>query len=609
MKLNGEVNYVLPDKSRKRPSWRVTTNPHAMMWLKRIFPQVAEGQHGHVYISDTDAHRRQLVWFLDMFPMVLEERLRLRLIEGATRHVRSQNHVERVLTGNYTPRNFDVALPPRDYQTFAAELTLRTGGLLLADDLGLGKTLVGILVLVDPRSRPAMVVCPTHVQRQWWREFRKFAPKMRVHIVRSTTPYDVRRPRKGGQRKCGFCRGARCGRCFRTGLRDPTRSEQLADDPESFPDVLICTYAKLHGWADELHGLVRGLVFDEAHELRRAEGEIGIPTKKYAAAKHLAEGASVRLGLTATPVINYGDELRNVIDVLRPGALGTAPEFSTAWCGTVGKNANKKVKDPKALGLHVRDAGLFLRRTRKDVGRELPPIVRVPYYIDADQAKLDEVEESCTALVKIILGTKPAKQAEAMHAAGELSQKLRQATGIAKAPFVAKFVEMMIDQGEKVLLGGWHRAVYSIWAEKLKKYNPVFYTGSESPAQKEASRAAFVEGNCPVMIMSLRSGSGLDGLQKVCKVVAFGELDWSFGMHEQFEGRANRDDSCGQVTSYYLVTDSGTDPIVLDVLGIKRGQSEPVKDPMAERLQALTSEPDRVRALALRYAEEKGIRI
>jgi hypothetical protein len=45
---------------------------------------------------------------------------------------------------------------------------------------------------------------------------------------------------------------------------------------------------------------------------------------------------------------------------------------------------------------------------------------------------------------------------------------LRQATGIAKAPFVADFVRLLVESGEKVLLYGWHREVYSIWRDKLK---------------------------------------------------------------------------------------------------------------------------------------------
>ncbi len=70
---------------------------------------------------------------------------------------------------------------------------------------------------------------------------------------------------------------------------------------------------------------------------------------------------------------------------------------------------------------------------------------------------------------------------------------MRQATGIAKAPYVAEFVRMLVESGESVMLYGWHRDVYNIWLERLAEFNPVMYTGTEGPAAKERSKQAFLE--------------------------------------------------------------------------------------------------------------------
>src|SRR3546814_3105109 len=75
---------------------------------------------------------------------------------------------------------------------------------------------------------------------------------------------------------------------------------------------------------------------------------------------------------------------------------------------------------------------------------------------------------------------------EKMNAAGEFDALMRQATGVAKAPFVAEYVRLLCESGEKVVLFGWHREVYAIWQEKLKDLKPVLYTGSESESQKDA---------------------------------------------------------------------------------------------------------------------------
>src|SRR5690606_41175610 len=70
-----------------------------------------------------------------------------------------------------------------------------------------------------------------------------------------------------------------------------------------FRSVIISNYHKLAGWADVLAGKVRSVVFDEVQELR-------IPgTGKYYAARHIAGQADFRLGLSATPIYNYGGEI------------------------------------------------------------------------------------------------------------------------------------------------------------------------------------------------------------------------------------------------------------------------------------------------------------
>ncbi len=190
------------------------------------------------------------------------------------------------------------------------------------------------------------------------------------------------------------------------------------------------------------------------------------------------------------------------------------------------------------------------------------------------------------------------------QAARDLDWRLRQATGIAKAPYVAAFVKMLLESGETVVLFGWHREVYEIWKDALKDYRPVFFTGTENPAQKEASKEAFLSGETKLLIMSLRAGSGIDGLQEACRTVVFGELDWSPGIHEQAIGRLHRDGQTDTVTAYYLLADDGSDPVVADVLGVKRLQIEGLRDPDGPLVRQLTTDLDRVKKLAASFLQQ-----
>ena len=249
----------------------------------------------------------------------------------------------------------------------------------------------------------------------------------------------------------------------------------------------------------------------------------------------------------------------------------------------------------------------MLRRTRADVGRELPPVTKIPQYVECDQAALDKIKGSAVELAKTILASQQNYRGEKFRASEEFNVLMRQATGISKAPYVAEFVRLLLESGEKVVLYGWHREVYGIWLEQLAAFKPRLYTGTESPKEKEAAKLAFTEGDCRLLIISLRSGAGLDGLQHHCRTVVFGELDWSPGVHEQCIGRVDRDEQTEAVMAYFLIAEEGSDPIMADVLGLKRNQIEAVRDPNAELIEKLEVETGNVKRLAESYLNKLGV--
>lgn len=552
--------------------WVIECEPHVVLRLKRVFGKLSKSAHGKLKLSATPENTLDLQWFLQRYPMDVSPANELDA--RASHHRDAIALVDAMLERRVPAPAIDLAVPLREYQRIAAGIVLQTGSLLLADDVGLGKTASAIGIFSDPRTLPALVVTLTHLPRQWEAEIKRFAPRLRTHIIQKGTPYDL----------------TTLGRLKRQQL-------SLAG---SFPDVIITNYHKLSGWAETLAPLVRSVVFDECQELRT-----GNSSAKGAAAKHIASKAAFRMGLSATPFYNYGGELWNVMEVLKPGALGTEEEFTREWC-TCGL-AKPRIKDPKSFGTYVRESGLMLRRTRTDVGRELPALTKIPHHVDADTSVLDDVADKASELARIILQQGGQEfRGQKMMASEELSIRMRQATGIAKAPFVAEFVRLLVESGEKVVLYGWHREVYSLWLERLAGLSPALYTGTESPAQKEEAKRRFVAGETPVLIMSLRSGAGVDGLQHVSRTVVFGELDWSPGVHEQCTGRIYRDGQREPVMAYYLIADSGSDPIVADVLGVKRQQIEGVRDPHGNLVEQLEGGEENVRRLAEAVLRERG---
>lgn len=229
--------------------------------------------------------------------------------------------------------------------------------------------------------------------------------------------------------------------------------------------------------------------------------------------------------------------------------------------------------------------------------------------IEADEDAFKALQGDAINLAKIVLRHNEQFRGEKMQAAGEFDAMLRQATGIAKAPYVAEFVKLLLDSGEPIVLFGWHRAVYGIWSEALAAYNPVLYTGSESAIQKAEAIDTFVNGRSQLMIMSLRSGAGIDGLQGYCHIGVFGELDWSPGVQEQCMGRFHRDGQDEPCTAYFLVSNSGADPVMAEVLGVKREQIESVRNPDAALAESIDTGENNIRRLAREFLERRGMAI
>ena len=529
MKTYGSVQF---DADKKQ--WRVTALPHVRGMLKRIFAggKKRQGADGAFVMPATGDTAVNLEWVTQRYPMTGDvDKLR----EAAHAYQHLLHEIESVHSEGYQPRTFELAHPAREYQRRGADVYLRRGFQLLADEVGLGKTVSSICALTDPRTLPAVVVCPVHLLRQWKDEIARFAPSLHTHILKKSTPYEL--PLQDGRA----------------------------------PDVVISTYHRIGGWVDHLEKTIKSVIFDEAQELRHRG------TGKYSSCQRLCHAAAFKQMNTATPIYNMGGEIYSLVNLLSPDMLGTWDEFRDEWC-VPGYGDKAALRDPVEFGEWLRDQHAMLRRTRKEVGRELPPVTRITHEVEADARALDDIAGAAGELARILMDSNPAAKGAKMRAAGEFDMMLRQATGIAKAPYVADFVSMLCENGEKVVLWGWHRAVYEIWKARLAKYKPVMYTGTESEKQKADAVAAFRKpshkGGSDVFIMSLRSGTGLNGLQDVCSIGVVGELDWSPGVLEQCYGRLWRDGQAGPVTVFHLISEEGSDPPMVDLLGLKAEQVE-----------------------------------
>jgi SNF2 family DNA or RNA helicase len=543
--------------------------PHVSIRLKQLFPRIAKASTCPYTIPHNDILDADIAWFLSRYPLAMTDADRDALTGGRLRFEDNLAAMEQILLPDYKPPAA-LGLRPgqkqRHYQAQAVEVLKRRGRLLLGDEGGLGKTYTaGQFLAATPDSLPAAVVCDPHMQRQW-KDKLETHTTLRVHIVKTGTPF-VTKVVKGK----------------RTKVKEALPSA----------DVYLFRVTQIAGWVEIFaQGFFKAVVFDEPQSLRTGTG-----TQKGSAAKTLSDNVQYRLGLTATPIYGYGIEIWNVMQFIDDQVLGKFEDFSREWCSDTGR-----IADPKALGAYLREQHVFLRRLKGDVGLELPKVSRIVEHVDYDQKTLASIEALAE---KLALRATTGEFTERGQAVRELDMLVRQQTGISKAPAVAQFVRLLLEAGEPVILAGWHRDVYDIWLRDLADFKPAMYTGTESISQKARSGHDFMSGDTDLLVISLRSGAGLDGLQFRCSTIVFGELDWSPGIHQQLIWRIDRDGQTKPVTAFYLVTDDGSDPPIMEVLGIKASEATGIVDPSLG-VQVVDTDTTNLRMLVERYLKSRA---
>ena len=297
---------------------------------------------------------------------------------------------------------------------------------------------------------------------------------------------------------------------------------------------------------------------------------------------------------SGTPIVGIGGEIFNILEIIAPGRLGTETEFRREWCSSY-LNGKWIIKNPDvALGAYLRREFLMLRRTLHDVKAQIPQlnttVHTIPYnphiLKDAEKTSLEPPGSSSREAT-------PKKRAGIPRAGHENATSYR----YCKSSLCRRVRRMFLEDNTPIILAGWHRSVYSVWMDLLKEFNPVMFTGSESPKEKEEAQRKFMAGETNCFIMSLRSGAGLDGLQERCATVIFGEIDWSRAIHEQVIFRVNRDGQKDPVGAYYLLADGGSDPIISQILGIKSEQADGVLD-LFQKQGEVGEDTSRIKALA-----------
>jgi len=504
----------------------LNAEPHVLIKLKNVFQYIPKHKVEDIPIPLNDETCMDICWFAERYPLSMDDSVRALIERNKENFISSVNKVEEILKPDYRPSKLSFEGTLRDYQALTIDVLRIKKRLLVGDKVGVGKTHQGMAVASIKEALPLLIVVPVGLVDQWTNKMKEFyGKKVKVHYIGKTKPR-----------------------------------------PLPAADVYLTKYTCLSGWVDVFINVgINSVVFDEAQELRINTSQ------KYLAAKTIADNCEYVMPMTATPVMNYGIEAYNIFNLVKTGCLNSMEDFVREWCSDI-----RTVHSPKALGSYLKENHLIIRRSPEDIGREVPPVSRIVHYVDSDAKEFEKIED---LIKKLAMSSLYGSPMEIRDSRGELDLRLRQATGIAKAKACAAYARILLENDEPVIMTGWHRGFYDIVLKELEEYNPLMITGTESPKKKDDNKKAFINGESKIVLLSHKSGVGLDGFQSVCRYILHGELAWNNKIHEQLTGRIARDGQERHVYEIYLVTNDGSDPVIMDIIGLKDGQSSGITDP------------------------------
>ena len=403
------------------------------------------------------------------------------------------------------------------YQRAGVEYIMRRGGGLVADAPGLGKTAQAICVSNEMRAKRVLVICPAAIRLQWYKAIQQWSTMewpYTIHPILSS---------KNGTH--------------------PTAAWTIVSYDLASSDAIG------QGLSEQRFDL---LILDEAHFLkeplaRRTKAIFGGGRER--TFHPIASRCGAVVALTGTPLPNRPRECF----VLTRHICWDAIDWQTENAFESKYNPRKTIKTRKGIvfqvdertgrthELQARLRGNFMvRREKRGPGGVLNQL-KLPAYDLISMQETTPVKMALQAESMLHIDPETLEGADA-QVLGHIAA-VRQQMGVALAPQVADYVDMLIDGGEdKLILFGHHIAVLNILQLKLAKHGLVRIDGSTSTEQRRDRIAKFIaDPGVKIFLGNTQAaGTGVDGLQDVANHVILAEPDWVPGVNQQAIDRADR---------------------------------------------------------------------
>ena len=474
----------------------------------------------------------------------------------------------------------DVAITPYPFQKAGVQYALQAKRCMIADQMGLGKTIQALLTVHAAKAYPAVVVCPASLVYNWAREIIRALPKAYVGICEGNTyalNADILVVSYSQMKKW-------LGTLTKVEIPHPHIIGQKKKKPQ-------IRYDYTPGLVNNIG--IRALVIDESHYLKNTGAQRTHLVKSFVKATQ----PEYVLLLSGTPIPNRPVEFASQLEIMdRLKEFGGYKKFVDRYCpSTSGYGGNNGAANLQELNKKLR--GLcYVRREKMDVLTELPPktystvnmeITNRKEYdrADADVAQwcaeqaaqkagfLEGIKhltgEAREQAIKIEMSTVRSKteSAEALRRFGVLS--LLAARG--KMEPVVEWCENLLEQQEKLILFATNIEIQKRLLNDLSHWSPGHIFGDDDAKERDDQVLRFQKtDDCRLMICSLDAG-GVGWTGTAASNVAFVQFGWTPGGIDQAADRAHRIGQLDNVTVHYLMGQNTVDEDRCELIDKKRG--------------------------------------
>lgn len=364
----------------------------------------------------------------------------------------------------------------RNYQRVGVEFLASGDGVLLADEMGTGKTVQAACALELLRTRGqlrrALVVVPASLKLNWYRELREWAPGCSVRLLEGNHE----------ERRVGYM--------LPVHLLVASYEQVAADFMTERPSVMFDV-----------------LILDEAQRVKN-------PANRTTLAVTRVERRRI-WALTGTPLENRVEELQTIIRIIRPDirtGVGRAQVLRSL-------------------------EGHFLRRRKSDVLEEMPEIVDKTVHLELNPVQRSVYDE--TWMRRREIAVQQDSHLAVITQLKQLCNFEPETGDSVKLEALATIIHNAAEEDGKVLVFSQYVQSLEMVADQLD-FPTAIYHGGLDIEQRDAILTAFRAdiGSCALLVSLRAGGVGLN-VQEATHVVLFDRW-WNPQLEDQAVHRAHR---------------------------------------------------------------------